>query len=150
MGGERQGIRTRQPSTADIESAERRAAVLPPPAEGARFELAFPVWETGLANRPGNPYPATFRTFLSLQWTHRESNPDGRRARAVSSRWTMSPFTTVDLMGVEPIAPILQGSVASIGMQARVRLYTGDCRLQEQVPDSLLSCSLRPSVFSLK
>ena len=28
--------------------------------------------------------------------------------------------STVDLMGVEPIAPILQGSVASIGMQARV------------------------------
>ncbi len=42
----------------------------------------------GLANRPGEPYPATFR----IQWTHRESNSDFRHARAVSSRWTMSPF----------------------------------------------------------
>src|SRR5687768_711254 len=42
----------------------------------------------GLANRPGKPYPATFRN----QWTHRESNSDFRHARAVSSRWTMSPF----------------------------------------------------------
>ena len=43
----------------------------------------------GLANRPGEPYPATFHLF---QWTHRESNPDYRHARAVSSLWTMSPF----------------------------------------------------------
>jgi hypothetical protein len=43
----------------------------------------------GLANRPGEPYPATFR----IQWTHRESNSDLRDARAVSSRWTMSPFS---------------------------------------------------------
>src|SRR5262249_30314348 len=42
----------------------------------------------GLANRPGEPYPATFRN----QWTHRESNSDFRHARAVSSRWTMSPI----------------------------------------------------------
>ena len=42
----------------------------------------------GLANRPGEPYPATFH----LPWTHRESNSDFRHARAVSSRWTMSPF----------------------------------------------------------
>jgi len=34
----------------------------------------------------------------------------------------MSPFLlSVDLMGVEPIAPILQGSVASIGMQAQLQ-----------------------------
>src|SRR6267142_3315947 len=42
----------------------------------------------GLANRPGEPYPATFH----IQWTHRGSNSDFRHARAVSSRWTMSPF----------------------------------------------------------
>lgn len=29
--------------------------------------------------------------------------------------------SSVDLMGVEPIAPILQGSVASIGMQAQLQ-----------------------------
>ena len=46
------------------------------------------VMPHGLANRPGEPYPATFR----IQWTHRESNSDFRHARAVSSRWTMSPF----------------------------------------------------------
>ena len=43
----------------------------------------------GLANRPGEPYPATFR----IEWTHRESNSDFRHARAVSSRWTMSPLS---------------------------------------------------------
>ena len=47
----------------------------------------------------------------------------GRHAIAVSSLWTMSPFLlSVDLVGVEPITPILQGSVASIGMQALHRL----------------------------
>ena len=120
----------------------------------------------GLANRPGEPYPATFRI---CQWTHRESNPDFQSAELVSSRWTMSPQLSllrsslrrsrisrsslalnrpfalpihrklvhmvhrtfrrrlpavfrrrliVDLMGVEPITPTLQGSVAPNGMQA--------------------------------
>jgi hypothetical protein len=32
----------------------------------------------------------------------------------------MSPCFPVDLMGVEPTAPTLQGSVAPSGMQARV------------------------------
>ena len=49
----------------------------------------------GLANRPGEPYPATFHN----QWTHRESNSDLRHARAVSSRWTMSPLLSVDRPG---------------------------------------------------
>lgn len=36
----------------------------------------------------------------------------------------MSPILlSVDLMGVEPITPILQGSVASIGMQAQFANY---------------------------
>jgi len=42
----------------------------------------------GLANRPGKPYPATFRSF---QWTHPEVKWDLRHARAASSPWTMSP-----------------------------------------------------------
>ncbi len=54
----------------------------------------------GLANRPGEPYPATFRMFM--QWTDRELNPDFRHARAVSSRWTIEPVVLVDRMGVEP------------------------------------------------
>lgn len=71
----------------------------------------------GLANRPGKPYPATFRSF---QWTHPELNWDLRHARAASSPWTMSPRFPVDLMGVEPTTPTLQGSVAPNGMQARL------------------------------
>ena len=67
--------------------------------------------------RPGKPYPATFRSF---QWTHPELNWDLRHARAASSPWTMSPCFPVDLMGVEPTTPTLQGSVAPNGMQARV------------------------------
>ncbi len=42
----------------------------------------------GLANRPGEPYPATFRI---CQWSHRELNPDFQSAELVSSRWTMAP-----------------------------------------------------------
>ena len=55
----------------------------------------------GLANRPGEPYPATFR----IQWTHRESNSDFRHARAVSSRWTMSPYVQWTGRGIEPRSP---------------------------------------------
>jgi hypothetical protein len=40
--------------------------------------------ETALAERPGEPYPATFRS--GVQWTHRESNPGLRRAMAVPFR----------------------------------------------------------------
>ena len=47
----------------------------------------------GLANRPGEPYPATFRMF---QWTHWESNPDFQPAELVSSHLTMSPRVEVD------------------------------------------------------
>src|SRR5688500_13112669 len=54
----------------------------------------------GLANRPGEPYPATFRRTAfpgrrcrpgkaDLQWTHRELNPDFQSAEPVSSHWTM-------------------------------------------------------------
>ena len=60
---------------------------------GSRTHMA--VKPHGLANRPGEPYPATFR----MQWTHRESNSDLCHARAVSSRWTMSPFRSVDRPG---------------------------------------------------
>ncbi len=49
------------------------------------------------------------------QWTHRESNPDCLSAELESSRWTMSPCFSVDRMGIEPITPTLQESVASLG-----------------------------------
>jgi hypothetical protein len=47
------------------------------------------------------------------KWSHRESNPDFQSAELVSSRWTMAP--SVDRMGIEPITPTLQQSVASLG-----------------------------------
>ncbi len=47
----------------------------------------------GLANRPGEPYPATFHIF---QWTHWESNPDprigGQPAELVSSHLDHEPY----------------------------------------------------------
>ena len=46
----------------------------------------------GLANRPGEPYPATFHLF---QWTHRELNPNFQSAELVSFRWTMSPLSVI-------------------------------------------------------
>ncbi len=60
----------------------------------------------GLANRPGEPYPATFRIF---KWTHWESNPDFQPAELVSSLWTMSP--EVERRGIEPRLPGCKPSV---------------------------------------
>ena len=73
----------------------------------------------GLANRPGEPYPATFRMFSIV------SGPTGNRTRISAALGRCRPVgpsarNQVDLIGVEPITPILQGSVASIGMQAQV------------------------------
>lgn len=59
-----------------------------------------PVEPHGLANRPGEPYPATFHF---IQWTHWESNPDLQPAELVSSHWTMSP--QVERRGIEPRLP---------------------------------------------
>jgi hypothetical protein len=41
-------------------------------------------------------------------------NPDLQPAELASSRWTMSPFISVDRMGIEPNAPTLQKSVAPL------------------------------------
>jgi hypothetical protein len=71
----------------------------------------------GLANRPGEPYPATFRN----QWTHRESNSDFRHARAVSSRWTMSPFRSVDRPGNRTPISWLQARHLPVGRAAPIR-----------------------------
>ena len=103
----------------------------------------------GLANRPGEPYPATFRN----QWTHRESNSDFRHARAVSSRWTMSPFSgpagesNPDLLGaneassrwtsrpcllsevrlgIEPSLPLYQSGVQPQHLQTKVFPHRSD------------------------
>src|SRR5438105_4602595 len=66
--------------------------------QGSRTLIS--VGRTALAERPGQPYPATFH-----QWTHRESNPDFQYAELVSSRWTMSPFHLVDREGIAPSFP---------------------------------------------
>jgi hypothetical protein len=71
----------------------------------------------GLANRPGEPYPATFR----IQWTHRESNSDFRHARAVSSRWTMSPSSVVDRPGNRTPISWLQARHLPVGRAAQNR-----------------------------
>ena len=73
----------------------------------------------GLANRPGEPYPATFRMFSNV------NGPTGNRTRISATPGRCRPVgpsarNRVDLIGVEPITPILQGSVATIGMQAQV------------------------------
>ena len=70
----------------------------------------------GLANRPGEPYPATFR----IQWTHRESNSDLRHARAVSSRWTMSPSRSVDRPGNRTPISSVQTRHLPVGRAAHV------------------------------
>ena len=68
------------------------------------------------------------------KWTHRESNPDCQSAELESSRWTMSPRFQVDLMGVEPTTPTLQGSVASSGMQAHPEVGGGNRTRSPSLP----------------
>lgn len=91
---------------------------------------------------------------MFFKWTHRELNPDFQSAELASSRWTISPFcqerdfgmknvpcsdlapvsslrstvSQVDLMGVEPTTPTLQGSVAPNGMQAQLVAYLSSAR----------------------
>ena len=84
-------------------------------AEGKGVEPSSRRAGTALAEQPGQPYPATFRTLVdppgiepgspvcqtgvvpldhepfAFKWTAGESNPDFLLARQVSSRWTRSP-----------------------------------------------------------
>ena len=57
---------------------------------------------------------------LTLRVTNRTKRVVSGKASAAENRTTLGPADIVDRMGVEPIAPILQGSVATIGMPARV------------------------------
>ena len=54
-----------------------------------------------------------------FQWTDRESNPDFRHARAVSSRWTISPYS-VDRRGIEPRSPGCKPSRLPVGRAAHI------------------------------
>ena len=57
-------------------------------AEGKGFEPSRP-FAGALVSTEARPAVSGY--LPSLQWTHRELNPDLRHARAVSCRWTMSP-----------------------------------------------------------
>ena len=73
----------------------------------------------GLANRPGEPYPATFRMFpMSVDRPGVEPGFPPRQGGVFPLDHQPIRFS-VDRMGVEPIAPSLQGSVAPNGMPAR-------------------------------
>lgn len=78
-------------------------------AEGMGFEPTRPLAQShGLANRPDQPYSATFRrnAFHRSQWSAGESNPDFLGANQASSRWTSVPFVCALVLvvgaGVEP------------------------------------------------
>ena len=75
----------------------------------------------GLANRPGEPYPATFRMSVDRPGVEPGSPP--RQGGVVPL--DHQPVVVVDLMGVEPITPTLQGSVAPNGMQAPQEVRPG-------------------------
>ena len=66
----------------------------------------------GLADRPGEPYPATFRIHR-VESRGIEPRPvterHSRNAIAVSSRWTMTP--SVERRGIEPRLPGCKPSV---------------------------------------
>ena len=59
-------------------------------AEGEGFEPSSP----SRGNRLSRTARQTVSDYLPFEWTHRESNPDLRHARATSSPWTMGPSIT--------------------------------------------------------
>ena len=75
-------------------------------AEGGGIE----PYPTPLPGRlVSNQVPEPVRLPSVCKWTDRESNPDFRHARAVSSRWTISPI--VERRGIEPRLPGCKPSV---------------------------------------
>ena len=103
---------------------------------GSRTHVA--VKPHGLANRPGEPYPATFR----IQWTHRESNSDFRHARAVSSRWTMSPSSAVDRPGNRTPISSVQTRHLPVGRAAHVVCQRSVWELNPVFRHTKAACSL--------
>ncbi len=77
----------------------------------------IPSQAHALAVQSGQPYPATFRMY---QVDSPGIEPGLPVCRTGVFPLDHEPVFSVDRMGIEPITPILQGSVASIGMQARI------------------------------
>ena len=82
------------------------------------IEPGFSVCQTGVL--PLDDEPVVLSVDRRGIEPHRFPRITGRLAEPASSRWTSSPGCRVDLMGVEPIAPTVQRSVASWDVQARV------------------------------
>jgi hypothetical protein len=74
---------------------------------------------SGLADRPGKPYPATLQgkkyavlsTEYFLQWTAGELNPDSLGANQVSYQVGPAAHVGEVKLGVEPRLPPYQGGV---------------------------------------
>jgi hypothetical protein len=79
------------------------------------------------AARPGIE-PGTPRSKRGMISVSPSSQEQVRRQKAKVNALLISPFAyslaSVDLMGVEPITPILQGSVAANGMEAHSQSVT--------------------------
>ena len=78
--------------------------------------------------RPGEPYPATFRMSVDPPRVELGSPPRQGGVFPLDHEpvylVTCTSCLSVDLMGVEPTPPTLQGSVAPNGMQALGLLST--------------------------
>ena len=75
----------------------------------------------GEAARFSKPARRAVSGYLPYQWTHRESNSDFRHARAVSSRWTMSPSRSVDRPGNRTPISWLQARHLPVGRAAHIQ-----------------------------
>src|SRR5262249_8629388 len=87
-------------------------------AEGKGVEPSSPVWGTALAPRPGQPYPATFRT---VEWTRRGVEPRFPVCKTGVFPLDERPMLPVIPDGVRPALPGCDPGVVASGPRDRFR-----------------------------
>jgi hypothetical protein len=98
----------------------------------------MPLRARGLADRPGEPYPAALR----VEWTRRESNPHPRHARPASSRWTTGPDSGDDGNRTQPVR--VRGGLATLAHAPPFELRRPDLNRRRTAHETVLGPGSSP------
>jgi hypothetical protein len=98
----------------------------------------MPLRARGLADRPGEPYPAALRA----KWTRRESNPHCRHARPASSRWTTGPESGDDGNRTQPVR--VRGGLATLAHAPPFELRRPDLNRRGTAHETVLGPGSSP------